>query len=359
MTRLKITLIALILFLISFEQGMAFGDVPSSHKNFVAIEELTDRGMIEGYAGNVFKPEKTIRRAEAAKLIVLATKEYAFYDYDFDLESSNPFYDVPLSKWYAPYVQVAKANYIVNGYPNGSFQPKKMINFAEGLKMILEAYEVNLSDYPYRDRLLVHMDFDDWYASYFNYAYERNLINRNKYYHPKHEMTRGDFAEILYRLEILSETGNEVFQSNQVSSSNDYKITIPRLGIIDLNVSFADIYDSNQALDILKYGLGHYLSPPGSGQKMILFGHSSGYSWDNSPFKQVLLYINQMQPGDRIFVNYREKGYAYEMTHYEIIPAQNLSKIVDDEDNGQLALYTCWPPNSIAKRYVVYAQPLN
>ena len=50
-----------------------------------------------------------------------------------------------------------------------------------------------------------------------------------------------------------------------------------KLNIVDVNVNFANVYDSNQALDILKDGLGHYLKPPSAGEKMVLFGHSSGF----------------------------------------------------------------------------------
>ena len=168
-------------------------------------------------------------------------------------------------------------------------------------------------------------------------------------------MTRGDFAEILYRLRTMQEHGISQFVFDQVQTSNEYTITIPSLDLININVSFADPYDPKGSLEVLKDGLGHYLSPPGGGKKMVLFGHSSGYNWDSSGFKQILRQIDRLKDGDLIYINYKERGHAYRVGNREIVPAPQLNKVMEDYGYEEVALYTCWPPDSTSHRYVIYA----
>ena len=92
---------------------------------------------------------------------------------------------------------------------------------------------------------------------------------------------------------------------------------------------------------------------------MVLFGHSSGYSWDKSPYKTILTKIDQLQVGDIIYINYQEKGYVYQINQKEIRPASDMASVMEDYGYEEMALYTCWPPNGISKRYVVYASPIS
>ena len=157
----------------------------------------------------------------------------------------------------------------------------------------------------------------------------------------------------------IQASGDQEFKPIKRAISTEYTITIPSLNIIALKVSFADVYNEKGALNVLKEGLGHYLSPPDAHRKMVLFGHSSGYSWDHSNYKTILKQIDHLKNGDRIYINYKEKGYIYEVFKSEIIPASQDYKLLNDEQINELALYTCWPPNSISHRYVVYGKPIS
>lgn len=337
-----------------------FYDVANNHKNHDSITHLTNLNIVNGYSDGSFRPYNTISRAEATKLLMASVKtdsliqsmQSSLYQ---NIRSVIPFYDVQASDWFAPYVALAYRQGVIKGYPDGSFSPNNTLNFAEGLKIILEAYGVDTRRVRFQAHDLLYVQASDWFARYFGYAYNKNLIDRNKFYHPSQPMTRGDFVEILYRIKSIKESGLESYITNRVVDSNEYTITIPSLNLINVNVSFADPYDAQESLDVLKNGLGHYLSPPGGGKKMVLFGHSSGYSWDHSSFKQVLRQIDRLQDGDLIYVNYREKGYAYRVGSREIVPAPQLTKVMEDYGYEEMALYTCWPPNSTSYRYVIYA----
>ena len=340
-----------------------FSDVPGDHKNQTAISYLSDMGVISGYNDGSFHPGSLINRAEFTKIVMAArfgssAIDNCISDKTMPSWSYLFFYDVSLNEWYSKYICSAATNKIINGYPDSTFRPSDAINFAEALKVIINAYNIDVSRVRVIHNSLLYINDSDWFASYFSYAYNKNLINRDKFYHPAQLMTRGEMAEILYRLNSITESGADEFTTDEQPYSDEYTITIPRLNIINLNVSFADPYDSKEALDVLKDGLGHYLSPPGDGKKLVLFGHSSGYSWDHSAYKTVLRQINKIQTGDDIYINYHERGYAYQVYKQEILPAGDLGVVMKDYGYEELALYTCWPPDSIKQRYVVYAAPL-
>jgi len=358
--KLVFLLVGLMVPLVSYAQF--FGDVPSYHQYADAIEDLAYQGVISGYPDGTFKPDQTINRAEFVKIIV----ESQFSDLDIETclaDHTMPtwayvyFDDVPYQSWFSKYICVAATHGIVAGYPDGTFHPSQPINFAEALKILLESAQVDVRTVRFAEHPLLYVKSSDWFSRYFIYAHNKALINPQKFYHPGQLVTRGEMADLIYRFNENARGGSPAFPEQ--THSTEYTLTIPKLNIINLNVSFADPYNAKKALEVLKYGLGHYLSPPGGGQKMVIFGHSSGYNWDTSSYKQVLRQINKLEAGDRIYINYHERGFVYEVVNKEILPAQNLAAIMNDYGYEELALYTCWPPDSIKQRYVVHALPVS
>ena len=365
MSFFKRTLIGFLVFgtLIQPTLARTYPDVPFGHKHHTAIAALTDTDIIQGYPNGEFHPEGLINRAEAVKILTKSkfpadTIENAL---DWHIRLNHQFVifpDVPTKHWYSKYVEVSYQNQVIQGYPDGYFRPANNINFAEALKVILETYKVDFSQNVYRPNKLLLVERGQWFEKYFTYAYDHNLINQNKFYHPGQLITRGEFVEVIYRLEDMLQKNLPEFVATKLPTSNEYKITIPKLNIINVDVSFASVSDPIAALGVLKNGLGHYLSAPDQKRKMVLFGHSSGYSWDHSSYKTILREINKVSNGDRIYINYKERGYVFEVYNSEIIPAAQDQKLVQDQQTHELALYTCWPPNSIVQRYIVYGRPI-
>lgn len=340
-----------------------YPDVPVNHKHHDAVANLTNKDTIQGYPNGEFHPDGLINRAEAVKILTKSKFPTTTINSSLDWhKQANHRYvvfpDVALGKWYDKFVEVSFQNQIVQGYPDGLFRPANNINFAEALKVILKTYKVDLSQNSYTSDKLLYVHRGEWFEKYFTYAYDHNLINQNKFYHPGQLITRGEFVEVIYRLEEMLKNRLPEYIAKGLPTSNEYKITIPKLNIINVDVNFASVYDPTSALGILKYGLGSYLNPPDSQKKMLLFGHSSGYSWDQSNYKTILREINRLSNGDRVYINYKEKGYVFEIYNSDIIPASKDHTLVQNASSYELALYTCWPPNSIAQRYVVYGKPV-
>lgn len=79
-----------------------FADVPENHWAFKMIEDLVERGAINGYPDGNFYPNNIVTRQEFAKIMVVAAKEPVYP------ASSVSFSDVPLSHWANPFIEVAK-----------------------------------------------------------------------------------------------------------------------------------------------------------------------------------------------------------------------------------------------------------
>jgi len=114
--------------------GASFADTKGS-KGEVAVDVLTSIGLINGFPDGTFRPGGTVTRAQIAKIGVLALG----YESAVEQASSQPpvFSDVPLGHWASGYIKVAAELGLINGYPNGTLQPEKAINYEEVLAIIV------------------------------------------------------------------------------------------------------------------------------------------------------------------------------------------------------------------------------
>lgn len=175
----------------------AFPDVYDSHANFDAINFVESEGIVEGYPDGTYKPNNTINRAEFTKILVEAT-----YD-DYDIENcswTEQFPDVPLTEWYAKYICIARSGGIIEGYPDGTFQPGNEIKFTEAAKILVNTfgYEVGSSEI--------------WYQPFIEVLEEKNASPVSITSVAK-EITRAEMAEMIYRLmeNITDKTSTNFF----------------------------------------------------------------------------------------------------------------------------------------------------
>lgn len=94
-----------------------FSDVPANYWAYAFIETAYVNGAISGFGDTTFRPAATLSRDQLAKIIVRALG-YGVYS-----PSSPSFSDVPTTYWAYGYIEQAHHLNLINGYPNGSFQP--------------------------------------------------------------------------------------------------------------------------------------------------------------------------------------------------------------------------------------------
>lgn len=191
----------------SLAGAAAFSDVgEDSSKYYAAVEYLTGKGIISGYEDGTFKPDNKINRAEALKIVLLSA------GIEGQSEQEINFPDVSDGDWFSGYVKKAVETGLVEGYEDGTFKPANNINIAESLKIILLAFEEDMdappSKAPYPD-----VDSKDWYAIYVDHAKSKQIIEcyDDGLLHADNDITRGEFAEIIYRLLYMEENNLQVF----------------------------------------------------------------------------------------------------------------------------------------------------
>ncbi len=88
-------------------------------------------GVVRGYNDGAFRPDQPVTRAEALKILLLASRlEQA------EEEVSLPFPDVAPDAWYTSYVSQAFSFDIIRGYDDGTFRPDDPITRAEAAKIV-------------------------------------------------------------------------------------------------------------------------------------------------------------------------------------------------------------------------------
>jgi N-acetylmuramoyl-L-alanine amidase len=114
------------------ERTKTFLDI-RSHWAQDEIEEMAGKLIIEGVTAQQFEPNRSITRAEFATLLVRALALNA------KAQGSASFNDVKARDWFAAAVHTASSAGLINGYPDGSFQPNETITRAEMSAMIVRA----------------------------------------------------------------------------------------------------------------------------------------------------------------------------------------------------------------------------
>ncbi len=192
----------------AMSDGVGFVDVPISHPNFSAIMELQNLGIIQGYPDKTFKPDQSVSRAEALKIILLGSGVNIS-----DVKGTGGFVDVKADEWCAKYIVNAVQLGVAQGYVDHTFRPAQTVNLAENLKMLFLAKKININSIIVTKNPYIDAFADQWYSKFFQYAQQKNLIkadSQNKVY-PGQGMTRGKLAEILYKIIYIEKNGLDAY----------------------------------------------------------------------------------------------------------------------------------------------------
>ena len=175
------------------EASGGFSDVPGNHPYYEAITYLSQEGIISGYKDVTFKPDQFVNRVEALKFILESIK--------VAIEKGTlPFTDVSEDEWYSKYLFTGYKMEIVDGNPDGTFRPNDTVNRAEFFKILFNGLKVDVdptvTTQPFED-----VNVDDWFAPYIQYAKKIGLLDTGlSRINPSAGMTRGEVADAMYKL---------------------------------------------------------------------------------------------------------------------------------------------------------------
>ncbi|MFC1655860.1 S-layer homology domain-containing protein [Patescibacteria group bacterium] len=187
----------------------SFPDVTSDSPYYTAIEYFKESGVIEGYTDGTFRPDQEANRAEALKIVLLASS-VSVEDVFLGL---NVFPDVSPEDWHYPYIKTAKELDYVEGYPDGDFKPEKVQNIAETLKLILLTNDIDGIEVDVNETIYPDVTGEVWFAPYAAYSKEKNIIEPgdDAKLHAERGITRGELVEMMYRMEIVLQNGGDPF----------------------------------------------------------------------------------------------------------------------------------------------------
>ncbi|GEM_PF-5714956 len=202
-----------------------FKDVPQSSPFKAAIEYVQDQKIVNGYPDGTFQPDKLLNRAEFTKIIVTSRFPKAAVNGCISQEKyykRQVFADVDHKVWFEPFTCMAKAGGVIGGYSDGSFKPTNTINFAEAAKIVVKSYGLKVAPQGEPPR---GEPVEPWYMPFVEKLSTLDAVPEsiskkgNLLTAATKTISRGEMADIIYRLRKLSDTVKD--------SDNNFSLRIP------------------------------------------------------------------------------------------------------------------------------------
>ena len=210
----------------------SFTDVPPTREEFIAVEDLKRRGILEGRPDGTFGPDASVNRAEAVTIVVRAVANVrnlpAFADC---------FPDVTANEWFEKPVCYAADLEWISGYPDGTFQPMRTVAKVEFLKILLQAYGV---DTELLNTLAAPLapdasDPDQWYFPFLSYALASSMTRADGVgnLNPSSSLTRGQVALLTHRFLLYRE--GERTQALLTEVERDMRFAFGKLDALEID----------------------------------------------------------------------------------------------------------------------------
>ena len=202
-------------------QLQMFPDVPNGYWASCPIDKLATNDVVVGYPDRMFKPAKTISRAEFATMIVKG--------FEKDMYSSAPeklFSDVPVNHWANSAITAAVHQNLLKGYPNGTFMPNHNVTRAEALCALAKGVPCPDMDKCKAQQILSQYTdgntVPEWAQIPIATALEKGALNDSqnpRMIAPFKDATRAEIASMLQNIRV-----NAGIDKNPVTANNDCPI---------------------------------------------------------------------------------------------------------------------------------------
>lgn len=170
-----------------------FWDVPSDHWAFEYIADLAERKVINGYDDGSFQPNRTVSRAEWAKMMVDAAGAQIG-------DNAVYFTDLSSEHWANKYVNAAKQ--YMTGYKDGTFRPNQAATREDVAVALVLIKGYDISDVDYSNLIFSDNDTISNYAkAYVAVAVQHGLIAgfSDGTFRGQDTLSRAQAATLLYR----------------------------------------------------------------------------------------------------------------------------------------------------------------
>lgn len=201
-------------------EAAGFSDLKSTHVHYSSIMDLTDRGILKGFNDGTLKPEASVTRGQAAKIIALT----------LDLDTKNVvnpnFKDIKTDNEYYGPIAALVAKGIVTGKEDGTYAPGEKLTRSQMAKIITLAFgfqEGKLTDTKFKD-----VKANDWYNGYLQTLLDNEITTGTTAttFSPYANVKRGQMASFVVRAEAAAKpvTVISVSDNSVETSTGTYTI---------------------------------------------------------------------------------------------------------------------------------------
>ena len=202
-------------------QLQMFPDVPNGYWASCPIDKLATNDVVVGYPDRMFKPAKSISRAEFATMLVKG--------FDQNMYSTAPeklFSDVPTNHWASSAITVAVHQNLLKGYPNGTFMPNHNVTRAEALCALAKGVKCPEVDKCKAQEILSQYSdgntVPEWAQIPIATALDKGALNDSpnpRMIAPFKDATRAEIASMLQNIRV-----GAGIDKNPVTANNDCPI---------------------------------------------------------------------------------------------------------------------------------------
>ncbi len=205
---MKKFIIAMIFILMALgTQAFAYTDVEPGSELEMAVNALSEEGVLSGYPDGSFKPEKDITRAEMCKMV---NSLFQFSDV-----GHNEFTDVPYDAWYYMQVLIANEYEYITGFEDGTFRGGAHITREQACAIICRITPL----LDIEDAVSITDDISGWARDSVQMIANHKLLKTEAdgRFRAKENLKRGELALLLYRFipEGKTDSLEEGYQGTQ------------------------------------------------------------------------------------------------------------------------------------------------
>ena len=189
----------------------------------------------------------------------------------------------------------------------------------------------------------------------FNYEAVGNMIS--DFFNPYPGIDASSIEPYFYP-NRSQQTGQTLKQAKTTYTDKQNTLEIPKISA-SVPIIFSNSADKTSLDKDLRLGVVYYPGSvyPGQIGQIVILGHSAPLNWPQGDHHWEFSRLDELSPGDTIFIDLNNKQYTYIVKRKTIIQ-RGENVIVDGlaADNNILTLISCWPPGKDYQRIAVQAE---
>ncbi|MGM9943593.1 MAG: S-layer homology domain-containing protein, partial [Lysinibacillus sp.] len=300
-----------------------FKDVPNANSHYDSIYNLVDRGIIKGYSDGTFRPDNTLTRGQAAKILAGILKLDT-------TDMTQLFTDVPAEYEHVAAINALFKKGIIGGYSDGTFRPNAILTRGQLAKILVKAFELKEAQdeqLPFTD-IAPDSDLATYVQTLLNYSITQGTSATT--FSPTNPVTRGQMASFVVRAENVAKTLKE---KTAIRVSSDFSINT--IEPIDLQINDTTTWPATVSSKDVEQ----------ANEVIITFEHDEqGKAFDISNLSDTITLSFE----DSAYVISFEKGKWV----LSIVPPQKIENVTAKGEQQKVKL--TWDAVQDAKTYIIY-----